>query len=488
MKQFAPLRFAAALLGILLAAWTTATTASANSSPQPVDIGSSLQLFLDSRLIDTMNGARLRMHSPMEREVVFTFDAPWEGPECGYATVLKDGDRYRLYYRGGGELTEEVTCLAESDDAIHWARPNLQLFEYKGSKENNILWRGEAKAYRESHNFTPFIDANPAAAPDQRYKAVALGVYPDDKGDRRKMLVAMVSPDGIHWKRLQEDPVIRDGSFDSQNVAFWDTARGEYVCYSRIGVKGVRSVQRNMSKDFVHWSEGVPLDFGPGPLEQFYTNAIQPYFRNPSLYIGMPMRFVPGRKTLGADKRAVDGLSDGVLISSHDGLHFDRTFREAFIRPGPDPLNWGHAHGNNTPTWGLLPTSDTEISVYWAQHFGGTPLLRRGTLRTDGFASLHAPDSGGEAVTVPIRFTGKRLSINVSTSAVGSVRVEIQDADGKPFPGFAAADSEVIYGDEIDRAVSWEGGSDLSSLAGKTVRLRFLLRDADVYSFRFIAE
>ena len=32
-----------------------------------------------------------------------------------------------------------------------------------------------------------------------------------------------------------------------------------------------------------------------------------------------------------------DGLSDAVLLSSRDGLTCDRTFRQAFLRPGPDP-------------------------------------------------------------------------------------------------------------------------------------------------------
>jgi len=479
---------------------------SPSGAPDVIDIGSRLQLFLDTRLVDRLDTATLRLHRPERREVVFRFDAPWEGGESGYVTVLRDGDQVRLYYRGGGETTQEVTCVAFSDDAVHFTRPKLGLFEYNGSKDNNIIWKGREKAYWESHNFTPFLDINPAAAAAGRYKAVALGRYPDDKGERRKMLVAFVSPDGIHWRRLQEDPIIREGAFDSQNLAFWDAVRREYVCYSRIGVHGVRSVQRNVSPDFVHWSAGEPLDFGPGPLEQFYTNAIQPYPRNPALFVGFPMRFVPERKTIGANHRPVDGLSDAVVVSSHDGLHFDRTFREAFIRPGLDPANWGHAHGNNTPAWGLLRTGDAEMSVYWTEHYGGdtpvgyanVPQLRRGALRTDGFASLHAPWGGGEVVTRPIRFEGRRLVINTATSAVGSVRIELQDEVGRPLPGFTLDDCEPIYGDEIARTVAWAGGRgekrveggngltrDVSAFANRPIRLRIRLRDADLYSLAF---
>ena len=57
--------------------------------------------------------------------------------------------------------------------------------------------------------------------------------------------------------------------------------------------------------------------------------------------------------------------------------------------------------------------------------------------------------------------------------------------DGKPLPGFSLEDCLEHYGDSVEQIVSWKGGSDVSSLAGKPVRLRFVLADGDVYSFRF---
>ena len=111
--------------------------------------------------------------------------------------------------------------------------------------------------------------------------------------------------------------------------------------------------------------------------------------------------------------------------------------------------------------------------------------VRRYTIRLDGFVSAHAPYSGGEIVTKPLTFTGKALSLNYATSAAGSVKIELQDAAGNPLPGFALADAEELFGDSVDQTVSWTGGADVSSLAGKTVRLRFVLKDADVYSYQF---
>lgn len=459
------------------------------------DIGSRLELFADGALVERLTGARLQLHSPVAREVVFRFDAPWEGGQSGYATLFKDGDRYRLYYRGGGDLVREYTCLAESKDGIHWERPELGLFEFKGSRDNNIIWTGSQKAYCDSHNFSPFKDANPAAVPDQRYKAVTMGraILAGEKEPKR-VLLAFVSADGVRWKRLTDKPVITEGSFDSHNTAFWDPNRKEYVCYLRQGIQGKRGVCRATSKDFTNWTKPLPLDYGDAPLEHFYTNGIMTYFRAEHIYLGFPMRFVPPqeRNTVGFDNRKTDGFSDAVFMASRDGLHFDRTFMEAFIRPGLDPRNWGGAHGNSTPVWGLVQTSPEEISIYWMEHYdnypedtGMIPQIRRGTLRTDGFVSVSAGYEGGECLTRALSFKGSRLVLNVSTSAVGGVRVEIQDVTGRPMSGFGLDDCVEIWGDEIERIVNWKGGPDVSRLAGKPVRLRFVMKDADLYSIRF---
>jgi hypothetical protein len=155
---------------------------------------------------------------------------------------------------------------------------------------------------------------------------------------------------------------------------------------------------------------------------------------------------------------------------------------------------------NNYPAWGIVPTGSAEvngleeISVYWTEHYY-TPAcrLRRGTLRLDGFVSVNAAYKGGELVTRPITFSGKpkgahpatELIINYSTSAAGSIRVELQDGEGKVIPGYDLQSCPEIYGDEIERSVAWKGGSDVSSLSGRPVRLRFVMKDADLYSIQF---
>ena len=126
------------------------------------------------------------------------------------------------------------------------------------------------------------------------------------------------------------------------------------------------------------------------------------------------------------------------------------------------------------------------MSLYVNQDYGQpTAHLHRYSLRLDGFASVRAPAAGGSLVTKPVVFEGQRLSINFSTSAAGGVRVEIQDVDGKPIPGFTLDESRELIGNEIDRTVNWKNGSDVASLAGQPIRLRFQMNDADLFAFQF---
>jgi len=111
--------------------------------------------------------------------------------------------------------------------------------------------------------------------------------------------------------------------------------------------------------------------------------------------------------------------------------------------------------------------------------------VERLLLRTDGLASITAPWGGGEALTRPLIFTGRTLEINYRTGAAGSVRVEVQDKTGVPIEGHTLADCDEIVGDEIQRVVTWKESSDVDALAGRPVRLRFVLRDADLFSLRF---
>ncbi|NUQ61279.1 MAG: hypothetical protein HUU20_02255 [Pirellulales bacterium] len=451
------------------------------------EIGSRRELFVDRYLIQRLDGVQLKLHSPQPAGVALRLDRPWEGAYSGYFTVIKDGPKYRMYYRGLPVLQDgseaETTCYAQSDDGISWNRPNLGLYEVCGTKQNNVVLHGHAPA---SHNFSPFLDSKPGVPASERFKAA---------GGLRGLL-AFASEDGIHWKKLREEPIITEGAFDSQNVVFWSETEGLYVCYFRTFSQGVRSVSRATSPNFLTWSKPVAMHYGDAPPEHLYTNQTHPYFRAPHIYISLPMRFFPGRTALSDEvfkklqvrpeyaSYARSECSDGVFVTSRAGNQYDRTFLEAFFRPGLDPGNW--VSRSMMAALGVVPTGPAEMSLYYHQHDGQTTFhLLRATLRTDGFASVHASYQGGEIVTRPLKFAGKELTINYSTSAAGSIRVEIQDEAGKPIPGYRLTDATEIIGDQIERAVAWKAGTDLGALAERPVRLRFVLKDADLYSLRF---
>ena len=171
-------------------------------------------------------------------------------------------------------------------------------------------------------------------------------------------------------------------------------------------------------------------------------------------------------------------------MSSRDGKHWDRRFMEAFIEHGTDRENW--TERNPLPTWGVVPTGPAEMSVYWVEHFRHpTNRVRRGTLRTDGFVSVHAGLAGGEVVTRPLTFSGQRLVLNYVTSAAGSVRVEVLTPAGEPIPGLSLKDAPELYGDSVAEEYRWSAQEKLREWAGKPIRLRLHLKDADVYSLRF---
>jgi len=450
-----------------------------------IDIGTRRELLVDDFLIERMEGAELRLQRPVPGELAIVHDAPWEGNTCCYHTVFQDGDLFRMYYRGSHFDEEqeksahpEVVCYAESRDGINWEKPELGIVEFDGSKKNNIIWDGYG-----SHNFTPFRDTNPDGNPGEEYKALA--------GNRKEGLRAFKSADGAHWSLLREEPVITEGAFDSQNLAFWDGVRGRYVDFHRhfkeVDGKKVRAIMTCASEDFLEWTEPVWLEFPGAPVEHLYTNAVTPYFRAPHIFMGFPKRFAPERTMV---EHRHSGISDGVFMTSRDGVRF-RRWGEAFVRPGLQPERW--VNRNNMTAWGIvqmkssLPGTPDELSIYSTEHYyrGRGSKLRRFAVRLDGFVSMNAPLSGGEVVTRPLRFAGKELAINYSTSAAGSARVEIQDAYGQAIEGFSLEEAEEIFGDEVERVVGWQKGSDVSALAGRPVRLRFALRDADLYSFRF---
>lgn len=479
---------------------------------KPIEIESRRELFVDHLLIDQMQEARLHLHRPQPREVVLRHDRPWEGPFSLYHTIIRDGDRCLLFYRGW-QVPEDpaVYCLAESTDGIHFERPDLGMHEWQGSRENNIFLAEEPY----THTFAPFLDTRPGVPRKERFKAFSRAHVGEGESSR-PVLMGFVSADGVEWDLLRDEPIITDGAFDSQNVGFWSEVEGKYVaCYRTFrrkeefesgvtgpttGAERLRSVMRATSEDFRRWDAGVLMDYRtggePAPVEEFYISQTRPYFRAPHIYVALPARFMAGRSAIteeeaehiGVHQTQLSACSDACFMTARPGNDwYDRTFMEAFVRPRIGASHWSGRC--NYPACGVVQTGEGEMSFYVAEHYAQPgSQLRRYSLRLDGFSSVRAPHGGGELLTRPVVFSGSELRLNYATGAAGSMRVEIRDRDNRPIPGYSLGEAIDIFGNRIDGPAAWENGTDVSALAGRPVRLRFVMRDADLYAFRFSAD
>ena len=480
------------------------------------DIDGSRQLILDGSLIGSSTNAQLTMHEQTRTgEILVTSDIAPERPEPpamgSYSTALREGGRTRIWYFVRVDRNDPATwrvLYAESEDGLHFQKPALGLVDVDGSTANNVV-------INEPWLQGCCVWIDPHAPPAQRYRTQAKGY----KGD----LVFHASPDGLRW---QETHRIHIGACDTQNVVFWDERSGRYVLYTRAWEEfedrhlDRRMVRRLASDDLHTWvDEGVIWEADSLDLEGRETITGQP----PVDYYGAAVYRVPGAGDLyvmlaqaywhfwqrppeqrwgrrgGPDGPPMQilgpGAIDARLAVSRDGLHFSRAGAGApFLRLGPAGAF------DSRMVWALpnpVPMGD-EIWFYYAagnrdhEQFldpaASEPLggIGRAVLRADGYQSLDADHRGGEATTVPLRFSGSRLEVNLDTSGGGVAMVDILDEAGEPIPGFSGDAAAPLWGNSVHLPVSWREGNALGSLAGRPVRLRFRLRDCRLYAFQFL--
>jgi hypothetical protein len=507
-----------------------------------VDVGSDLQVLWDDYIVDTAQTTAARvLHRPEYAGDVIKHDLPWEGDGCNYHCIFKDGDIYRMYYNGfsiGAYRKQPYPfkpsgvriCYAESKDGIHWTKPKLGLCEFNGSKENNIVI--DKTIHGALDNFYVFKDPNPDCPKDELYKGITSYEckWPEDKplpygmkrhrrskiddGVKRdnlpfiRGLVIFSSPDPFNFKFNRG--ITADGAFDTLNIVIWNKYEKRYYCYcrgyhrvetDRNGDLSVRDIMVTTSDDGKIWTKPKLIDFGPDAEDYaLYTNVVQPYPRNDKIWVGFPSRYVerkawtpnydrlPGvaerKERMKRHVRYGLTLSDTVFMMTRDGKTFQRD-DEAFFRPGPQN-RWNWVYGDCYPAAGLLvPTAEPEgaqdkysMYFYEGHWMGEAEILKRYTIRQDGFVSRQAPYRGAKVVTKPLVFTGKELLINFSTSARGRMFVTVRSEDGRMLKSIE------LFGDQVDRPVDFEK-DELASFAGKSVTLEFEMSDADLYAFRF---
>jgi len=425
------------------------------------------ELIYNDHLFEKAENISFVMNHPERREISLSYDRLWEGMACTYHSVFFDplGKLYYLYYRGmpvadGPYVT---TCVATSTDGIHFERPDVGIYEIEGSLHNNVVFTNDTAI---CHNFAPFLDANPACPASERFKAVA--------GTSEGGLFAFVSADGFHWQKMQEDPVITDGAFDSLNTAFYDTEAGLYRCYSRYfdeGLfKGCRSIQSCTSEDFIHWSEQIPNRYNRRDFrQQLYTNSARPIPGAEHILVSTPMRFQPDRKKI-TDYPEV-GISDCLLLFSRNGNDWDLPFIQPFIYPGLDERLW--TQRNFIVSAGLLEVGN-EMCFYVSEHYmWDDNRVTRYSLPRHRFASAYSEK--GSFVTKPFTAKDDEISFNYMTSAYGSMKVSVLDESGKSFPCGVIE----LYGNELAEKVYFPG------IKGHEVRLLVELEDAYLYAITF---
>lgn len=474
-----------------------------------LDVASRKQLFIDDVLLAESTGLSFTVNRPVKDEKpCVAADRPWESKTIGgFGSVIQEGDTYRMWYEalaadspgaaagkkipagaaGMGEYRNIMRlCYATSTDGVHWDKPDLGLVTFQGKSQNNIVFPVEPEEFEHGETNPVYLDTNPDCPPDERYKLLWLKAVPKT-GDEIRVYT---SPDGFRFKPLADNPSY--GRSDTNNVLFWEERIGRYVAMVRKVAPGTerwREVGRCEFDDVRDWGEArtvLKADDDDPPNVDIYT---QPTVRYEDVYVMFPSIY---SHFLGSEYHN-DGVVDIQFAASRDGIHWTRPDRKPFV---PLSLDGQWDCRQLYMLSGLIKT-DMEIWLYYAgAHYthaeddylrtdgyaGGICRLR---LRLDGFVSADAAYTGGELTTVSLVFEGNRLVLNVETGAGGSVQVEVLDDHGKPIPGFALKDGIPIEGNYIRKPVAWKNGSNLRSLVGKSVSLRFVMRDAKLYSFQF---
>lgn len=477
---------------MLLAA--SAPAAEPDSNGPVRAIGSDRILFVDREFIEKMDGSQLKLHPPRKTgERLIESEYPWESATINWFSVLKDGDKYRMWYEcydidGWPTADDTSFCYAESTDGAHWVKPKLGLCSYQGSKDNNILFRmvGVDRHRSRVHGSCVFID--PSAPAEARYKCVSQGLF-QGIGERPHYVAGMTSPDGLNWTRCPE-PICLTFA-DSQYSGFWDESQRRYALFGRVGGRGGRAIGRSTSDRFDRFAPltdscVLQVEANDPPDVDLYNPACQQYPGAPGLYLMFPSLFRHREDTL-----------EVRLAVSRDGSRWTWPERERpFIPLGTaGDFDGGSLYMANGA---CVPTGD-EFSFYFSgsalkhaevelpqlQQAKNRRVITRAVARRDRLVSVSAASVDVYVETPLLQFNGNRLVLNAAAQPGGWIRVGLLDSEGNPIANRSVTDCQTLTGDQIAWTVAWSNGNDVAPWSNKPVRLRIELRDADVFGFQF---
>ena len=458
-------------------------------SDWPVKIDDTRQLFVDDYLIAKSDNLVRQVHQVRKHPAspMLIPDKPWEkggGREgCVFATIHRDAEtgRFRIWYSGycvytqpSGQRARFPGLYAESEDGIRWHKPELGLYEFEGSKANNII-------IPYGNLWGVFLDEK-ADDPDRRYMGLVWHEH------IREGYYRYASPDGIHWKRLSDVPSALssqkytmpvNGIGDTSRLR-WDAKLGKYVGDVKFVIPGkIRCRGIMFSDDLIHWTP-PRMTIYPDGLDhadtQIYGHCS---FCYESMWLGL-MRVYHEQSAPTYKQTTIE------LTASRDGSHWTRVGRREEVIPFGGPDDWdGEYHAALTP----IPVGD-ELWIYYRSAKMGeqkkqkqTHKIGLGILRRDGFVSLDAADTPGTVTTRPLSFSGKRLFINAEVADGGSITAALLSPSGEPVADYSPADAKPINTGGLKIPVTWKNATECRLPAGEHVRLKFELTKAKLYAF-----
>ncbi len=465
---------------------------SGSDASKVIDVGTRKQLFVDDFIVAEKTNVTRTLGKPVKAnsgQPLIVDDQPWE--EFGtpiIGTVLRDRGMLRMWYRGsGGGPNGGVWCYAESSDGLRWKKPRLGLVEFDGSKENSIFVIGQPQA------FTPFVDPN-ETDPARRYKSAV--------NSSRIDTALAHSADGLRWNLYRDGQAITGRASDTISQVLWDPAANVYRLYTRTDfgsgggtseIRGTRDMVARADADLADpksWKTVREWCLGWEKGDRSYHQTRQIYSLNGWMYEGVQFAILWTLEKPGGTEFMQSFLATtrGTSPWNLEWVYGDRPFVKRgpegafdcrWIQPSPNIVTWKDQH------WiyyvGLARSHAGKVSPDLKGPVGGIGLA---TLRLDGFVALEAGENAGTITTKPFTLSGNTLEVNVDASG-GDVQVEILDEHAKPIAGFSSAgflvEREV---DNVRWRPRWRQHKNLASLTGRTLRLRFHLRNAKLYSFR----
>jgi hypothetical protein len=454
------------------------------------------RLFLDGAVIEKSEGLSRACHAAQKHpnNPVVQRDRPWEGVAAitgpyVYGTVFWVGGKLRMWYQ---VLTRgNHVGYAESEDGIHWTKPELGIVEYDSSKANNLVvsaYQPEAAGGGHCHN--PSVIIRPGEQdPQKRY---ALYGFDGQCGHPR----VAFSPDGLHWQYVPE--TAQQPLFSSSDVVnfFYDPYQARYAATWKTRNRRGRAVGIAWSADGLSWTK--PFDgpiFAADDLDPDVTQIYgMPVFPYQGLYIGQP--WIYNARYFRFGEYSVEKLHeaqndsprtmDVQLAWSWDLVNWTRpSERSEFIPRG--------AKG----TWdsGMIVTARAPAIVGDQLYFyyGGCdgvhdqPRVRAAiglaTLRLDGFCSMRAGETEGWLITRREPFHEPAITINARTTSDGFVTAEILDRHNRVVPGFARQDCLAFTGDSIRYVLKWKTGQFAAEQTRTDYKIRFWLKAAEIFSY-----